>query len=241
MKPVLTSIPLCSTLTSFQLLLLNQRHYLNHGGRPDVLDIILYKDINITDEPHSIHALDSDHNPIYFKINQLHTPKQFHLPPIKTTEWQIYRQTLSDLLDPRLSLNNNHQTGYSNCYSGNPSDHHLNQSYYSRTFTWVLTFSYPSNVESKLWQRTRHLVIKPLLNKLHKLIKNRIKRINTYRWNEKLQQLDSPNHEFWRLCNKFTKQSTSTTSHPIRGLNGLVFSYWKKHSLCKSNARTILT
>lgn len=43
-------------------------HFHKNGGRPDDLDMALVKEIAVTDGPHAISALDSDHIPVLMDI-----------------------------------------------------------------------------------------------------------------------------------------------------------------------------
>lgn len=76
-------------------------HYSKQGSSPDVLDMALIKDINITNEPH---ALNSDHIRVLLTLHQLHSSDCRSLPPIYTTDWDSYCQVLATTATTTIPL-----------------------------------------------------------------------------------------------------------------------------------------
>lgn len=64
-------------------------HYPINGGRPDIIDISLHHDIQMMEDPNSINALDSDHNPVCFNIHHFHHIPTPRLPQVQTKDGTI--------------------------------------------------------------------------------------------------------------------------------------------------------
>ncbi|KAL3289102.1 hypothetical protein HHI36_003543 [Cryptolaemus montrouzieri] len=79
-----------------ELKTLNSLIDVENNGRPSTIDLIINKNVRNINQPISQAELNSDHNPIFFTINNF--PKeniQRKIVSYKNTDWARYRNILS--------------------------------------------------------------------------------------------------------------------------------------------------
>jgi hypothetical protein len=74
------------------------------GGNGDVLDIVIHKNIRVSDVIVS-DILDSDHLPIVFHILDHVKIRNLSEPVEKFTDWERFQSLASELVSPRVEIN----------------------------------------------------------------------------------------------------------------------------------------
>lgn len=213
-----------------------------NGGRPDVLDMVLYKGIHVVDGPFTIHALDSDHIPVRLDILQQHNLPSPHLPTVYSTDWEEYKCIVSANTDLRIKLQTTQDIDravqnltadlqsalrITTTASISPNITHTPSPEQLRTQALISLKRWAR----KRWQITREPYWKTVWNALCKRVKQRILRLQVQHWDSRLQQLNKPTYEFWKLAKTFTNPRSVTASKPLHGPRGLVYSSTDKANL----------
>lgn len=208
-------------------------HYPDSGKRPDVLDIVITNNLNISLSIDVIQELSSDHNPVIIEVGNIarrvDLPERFNT---KLTDWKQFR----DCLDVSLvSVNPTIQ-------SKEDVDYHILE--LTEKLTAALhastpkprpkksdTYDLPMRIRKsiaaknklrKLWQKLRRPLLKSLLNKMEADIK---KMINTYRnetWNDKLSSLNVSDKSLWQMTKCILQVPMKFP--PLHGVNGMAYS-----------------
>lgn len=69
----------------------------------------------------------------------------------------------------------------------------------------------------KRWKVTRNPHWKSIWNSLNSRDKKRLSRLQTEQWENKLNNLDKPNHEFWALAKHFSNSRYTTATRLLDG------------------------
>jgi len=199
-------------------------HFPINGGAPDILDIALSMEVDLLEDPRFIITLQSDHNPVVFPIDHRHTIPQALPNKIPITDCPRYKQHLLNEL-PQLSTH----TNIPETESAIDSLTALLLTAYKANTTCVQPENKPGDPAArtasliqlkrrarKKWKQTRHPGYKTLFNKLTQKVKPRIARLKQEEWDTKLQQVDAPSNDFWKIARNLIK----TPHCPNRSLHG---------------------
>lgn len=210
-------------------------HFPKNGGRPDVLDMAFIKGITITAGPHAINALDSDHIPVQLDIDHHHTKFIRSLPPLFITNWDKYKQQITNSTVTTLPMSTPAEIDYAlqlitaniksaiRCSTTKLSAATNNPEAEAQELRTQALIGLKRWARNK-WQTTRLQQYKTLWNYMKRKIQLRLRRIDAQNWNEKLLQLDEQNREFWLLAKSLAKKDTSKPARPIHGPQGLVYT-----------------
>ena len=223
-------------------------HFPINGGAPDILDIALSTEVDLLEDPRSINALQSDHNPVVFPIDHRHTIPQARTNKIPITDWPQYKQHLLDEL-PQLPTPTNIQETEDAIDSLTA----LLLTAYKANTTYIQPEKKPGDPAArtaaliqlkrwarKKWQQTRHPGYKTLFNKLTQKVKTRIARLKQEEWDTKLQQVDAPSNEFWKIARNLRK-TPHRTNRPLHGPQGLKFDPDDKAEIFANYLQDIFT
>jgi hypothetical protein len=78
-------------------------------ARPSIIDLVLTKGIFLNNLPISLNALNSDHNPIMFKINERIKTQTVEILDYKNTNWPQYKTTINNSLKIPLIITNRNE------------------------------------------------------------------------------------------------------------------------------------
>lgn len=193
-------------------------HHPLNGMTPTFIDLIVNKNsANITD-PVSLPALPSDHNPVIFNIlNQYKEKSKRYVTSYKLTNWTDFRHSLND----KIKINNKIQTAQEvdkevelltraiietkhlhskrvlvNNNSYNP-DSEIKQLIKDR------------NAMRKLFQKRNIKSLKSDINRLNKIIRNKIRSKVNEQWEKTLKELHPGDKAMWRIAKCFKKAPQS--------------------------------
>lgn len=209
-------------------------HFPRNGGRPDVLDMALFKGLTITDGPHSTNALDSDHIPVRLSLLQRHLPERSFLPTTYTTNWDDYKRIISETTSTTIPLHTAAEIDQAvalitaniksavrvttTVHRADQPVHPTPEDHRTRLLIELKRWA------RKRWQQTRNPDYKQLWNSLKKKVKNRLSRQAAAHWSATLLQLDKPTKEFWTLAKNFAKPAYCKATFPLHGPQGIVFT-----------------
>lgn len=203
-------------------------HYHHAGFLPDVLDILIAKNINIPMDLATVSELNSDHNPVIVHINNP-TDRDTN-EQRKKTDWPKFTQQLNDTIKCNHKITNAHDLenavdSLTTC---------ITSAIATATHTWT-----PKNDRSDLpqhirqliqernrarraWQRHYDLTARDEMHNLAHDIKAAISQHRNRQWTDKVVSLNTKDNSVWKMVRALSSKKTPMPS--IHGPNGLCYS-----------------
>jgi retron-type reverse transcriptase len=197
---------------------------------PDVIDIIVYKNLNLNIDLTTLKELSSDHNPVLIEIG---APTRPRTTTTKNTSWPIFTDAIQKLLPqvPKILDNDQLETAIDNLTSA------ISQAIDRATTHKTTTFANPTqlplavrelirekNRARRRYQRSLDPRDKTIMTALQNDVKRAIREHRNSAWEDMLQSLDPQDRNYWRFIDRFKNRKDSTPSLPLHGRHGLVFS-----------------
>ncbi|XP_045466746.1 uncharacterized protein LOC123675431 [Harmonia axyridis] len=197
-------------------------------GRPDVLDIAMFKNIPLVHRITAISELSSDHNPFL-----VHLGDEFDVDPPKTkswTDWQVFKEQMTTNMGPlRLiydskeldsaveSLTKIIKTSLDGSTRISPLLSQKN--------------SIPEDIKELIREKHRarrraQNTLSPedrrVFNQLNARVEEALRKVQNDRWEEKLISLSTEDNSVWRMAKALRSDRKPTP--PNHGLQGMVYS-----------------
>lgn len=196
-------------------------HYPENGMAPTCIDIVINKNVPNATNPVSIVELSSDHNPITLEL-QNH-PQEFshkHIISYKNTDWTAFRHTLNQQvvintkidtandIDKEVELFTTQLQAAQSAHSQKVKVGHNKTQLDDETKRLIQI----RNRLRKLYQRTLWQHIKPDINKLNRVIRNKIRLCVNKKWETTLENIKPGDRTLWRItkCFKTAKETIPT-------------------------------
>ena len=184
-------------------------HYPKNGGTPDVLDVVLYKNVRIMTDVLTDNVLNSDHLPIIFEIDsQLFTSNTTDFTE-KLYNWDIYKKSLHSVIQIPRHLSSKEEIDNAILIITDQIK------LASKCSSFILPLPVKckddlnlhymillKNYVRRKYQSTKHPSFKRLLNKFKVCIHKRILRQKLQKWNTYLHENDRPQQKFWNVVKK---------------------------------------
>ena len=206
-------------------------HYPKFGGRPDVLDVVLSKNVPLTTQPYAISALDSDHEPVIFQLS--HRTITTVPPDIKVlnTDWDLFRLELNSMINlrerPRTKEDIDQAVAHitfalrkaeelstttaSVHKSSGPADSCILKMYIHLK-RWA----------RRRWQQTYYQPYKTLWNKLSSKIKVLTQKQTIEYWETTFQGVKTNDSRIWSYSRAFLKSKDTTRTTVLKGPRGML-------------------
>ena len=197
----------------------------NTRSSPDILDVILYHHTTSILSISAREDLNSDHIPTILTLNT-NTSDISITKKIKSTDWEIYKNTLSIIPENPKILTTDDVDMAINIFTDT-----INNAYIEATHYITPKYIQHKNIEletlinnkrslRRRWQRYRHREDKTELNKIQKDIKNLLIQLRKDTFDEKLLLSQSDPSKLWKISRSLTGKSSKPTNHAIRDTNG---------------------
>lgn len=187
-----------------------------HQSNPDVLDIVLLKNLSINYSLEVSYDLTSDHTPVFMYLGeQCDTGKKIQ----KTTDWKSYRDILNNIIIPIIKDENDLNNAV------NYLENRIITSFESSTTMKEKPINYKTQIEQstidlikerrrlrKLYHRTLYPNLKTEINKLSQQISNDIQAVHNQNWEEKLESLNTNDNSLWKMAKAIKKPKTNKQS-----------------------------
>ena len=189
-------------------------HFPSNNSSPSIIDILLNKNYLEPIIPSSLPLLCSDHNPVYFELDNTDrnvlNRKTYNY---KTTNWTKYRQIINN----KLTINN--QIDATNdienetrrltkiiCYSRNKTTRQTTIKPYEDSVPEDITklISFKNKIK-RIWQRNRREIDRLRLNDLQATITQKLKIHREETWNTKISSLTRQDKSLWRMTKLFKR------------------------------------
>ncbi|PNF42024.1 hypothetical protein B7P43_G12302 [Cryptotermes secundus] len=203
-------------------------HY-SPAGNDDVLDIVVHKNIRVSDVIVS-DILDSDHLPIIFNILDHVKIRKLSEPIGKFTDWERFQSLASELISPKLEIN-----------SGVEADKAARDFAASIATAYKLSTSkitlsdinnelpgldllrkYKQRLR-KLWQETRDPACKTAVNWVTKSIRRMTRKKALERWETNIANAEVTPQSIWPIAKFLLKRDGPRAPTAIHGSHGLTF------------------
>lgn len=200
-----------------------------HWGRGmgDVLDIVIYKNINISGDITVLHELPSDHLPIHFQI--LEGVKCNKAPQyiVKNTNWGDYQVLLSNLIKPNANIQSKEdiESSISNLVAAIRTSYIINTESQQSHNPTVINLEIEKLLEIKKqirirWARTLDPTAKAALNWISKTIKSKIRQRSQEHWENCLDECQQDISKMWKLTRSMSKKLSAPPPTVIIGNSG---------------------
>lgn len=192
---------------------------------PDILDIFLSRGINSLNlNTRVLHDLSSDHSPVNLELSA--SPERVIPPPKLNSEslnWDLFRENVNHQInltlplkspfDVEYAVENFNKTIQEAAWSASTSKPHY------KMFGPVYPAEIRRLIQEKrrarhIWQRTRAIEDRRLLNRLSNVIKKKTQSIKRDQYNQHLSALSDTNRSLWTTTKKLMKHTP--ISSPLR-------------------------
>lgn len=202
--------------------------------RPDILDVVLFKDFYSPIFQNVLSELDSDHCPVIISSDITHLKKGDtpRLIPINgKVNWELFQSKLEEKLiipdslatSNDIDLHAEHLLAFiTNCIKSSTK---INHNYSIKPFFKLLPQDILKLIQDKhstrrLWQRTRLPEYKRRLNFLTRKVKNKLDELRYSSYQEYLSEINPGDPNMWRATKRVLK---STTIIPPLKQNNFIF------------------
>ena len=203
-------------------------------GQPDVLDVVMYRNLTLLQLPKVFYNLNSDHLPVIFVtdcvLDNIYSPKTKNL----NVNWETYKLALQttivipksieneiDLDNELLILTDQLKMAY------NSSRTYIDLPPTKNEDPQLAILLKLKNLTRRKYQKTRHPMIKKLLNKFKKKVHDRIQRKRLKSWSDFLVNSDKPANTFWRIAKQLQNKVRFQTQSPLKEDNELIYETTK--------------
>ncbi|GJQ65865.1 hypothetical protein Trydic_g3967 [Trypoxylus dichotomus] len=200
-----------------------------HNGQPDVLDIVVMKNVNHFHQLTVLNELSSDHNPVLLQLGQP-TPEEEDTPTRHSVSWPAFTDHLSNNMGPIERIEDVTQLEAevqtvtdrvleSVQYATNIIPIHDNRAFIPREIRDLIR---QKNQLRRRWQRTLDPAYKAEYNDLAWRTKAALDQFRNKRWDDFMNQASESTSAFWRAA-KIMK-CRRTPMPPIHGERGIAYS-----------------
>ncbi|GJQ75498.1 hypothetical protein Trydic_g17585 [Trypoxylus dichotomus] len=200
-----------------------------HNGQPDVLDIVVMKNVNHFHQLTVLNELSSDHNPVLLQLGQP-TPEEEDTPTRHSVSWPAFTDHLSNNMGPIERIEDVTQLEAavqtvtdrvleSVQYATNIIPIHDNRAFIPREIKDLIR---QKNQLRRRWQRTLDPAYKAEYNDLAWRTKTALDQFRNKRWDDFMNQASESTSAFWRAA-KIMK-CRRTPMPPIHGERGIAYS-----------------
>ena len=216
--------------------------YPSGKGQPDVLDVVIFKNLQLSQRPTVANTLCSDHLPVLFVVDG--GMKTFQ-PPSKNnvhTNWEDFQLSLQstiiipkridedvDLENELLMFNEQIKMAYRS------SSHFIESPIKHSDDSHLKLLIKIKNYVRKQYQKTRHPFFKTLLNNFNTKVHKRIQRNRIRSWSQFLIENDKPNNTFWRIAKQLKQKGNVQSQSPLKINKELVYENDKKVEVFANN------
>lgn len=202
-------------------------HHWMGRGMGDVLDIVIYKNINISADITVLQELSSDHLPIHFQL--LEGANCFSSPQylIKNTNWEDYKVLLGELTNPKLNINSKTdiETAISDLVAAINTAYLINTDVQKSHSPSVINLEIEKLLEIKKqirtrWARTLDPTAKAALNWISKTIKRKIRQRSQELWENCLVECQQDITKMWKLTRSMSKKFSAPPPTVIQAPTG---------------------
>lgn len=200
----------------------------NHRHRPDVLDIVLTKNIAAEVELTAVNDLSSDHIPVVIKLNRATWREANRVT--STVDWDYYRRLLSNSVRPTLTLDtvNDVKTAVdyltSKISAASRRATILTAREDPRETEWpplLAELHHQKNRYRRRWQQYRNPRDRRTMHRLQRELQVRLQEWRRERWEDKMEAFHLHHKEEWELVRAL--RNSPTPKRAIHTEHGLTF------------------
>jgi Reverse transcriptase (RNA-dependent DNA polymerase)/Endonuclease-reverse transcriptase len=199
--------------------------------KPDVLDVALVKNINLTFDIKTLTKLNSDHLPVLidFEAHTTHNAPRLTFN-YKKADWDSYRTEIHSELDKFEAIKStqdldSHVTRFTEVMqTAMHNNIPLNK---PKSYNTVLPKPILDNIKlkdncKKVYLKVRNPALKTIVNRLTKQIKTDVAEHNHSQWESKVSQINPQDRSLWRLSGALTRKAHAIP--PLTGVNGIAYT-----------------
>jgi exonuclease III len=199
--------------------------------KPDVLDVALVKNINLTFDIKTLTKLSSDHLPVLIDFDAHTTYNEPRLIfNYKKADWDSYKTEIHSELDNFEAIKttqdlDSHVTRFTKVIqTAMHNNIPLNK---PRTYNTVLPKAILDDIKlkdncRKLYLKVRQPALKKVVNRLTKQIKTDVTQHNHTQWENKVSQINPQDRSLWKLSGALTRKAIAIP--PLTGVNGIAYT-----------------
>jgi hypothetical protein len=208
-------------------------HY-TPSGNGDVLDIVLHRNVRITDE-NILEILDSDHLPILFHMLDHVSTRDISAPVEIHTVWEGFQSLASDLISPRTQIHTyedaeeaarNFAASIASAYR--LSTHKIPLSEPNEELPELDRLLQLKRRLRKLWQETRDPACKTAVNWVTKTIRRMIDKKTMEQWDTRIDNSEVTPQALWPIARALLNREAPKAPKAVRGYSGLKLFRMKK-------------
>lgn len=187
-------------------------HFPHNNATPTYIDIVINKNVNKITKLTTHTELTSDHNPIMFTLNDQHTDNTTtKCTSYKTTDWVKFRKTLNNNINinKKIKTNSDVDMALAELTSAiiNTKNKHTKQIKINFSkldlSQEIKNLIKARNALRRLDHRRVIQTIKPDINKLNKVIRQKIRQQLNQQWEDTLKSLKPGDKSLWRITKSF--------------------------------------
>ncbi|GJQ79543.1 hypothetical protein Trydic_g16390 [Trypoxylus dichotomus] len=200
-----------------------------HNGQPDVLDIVVMKDVAQFHQLTVRNELSSDHNQVLLQLGQA-APEDEEPRTRQTVSWAAFADHLSAHIGPITAIGGpielkaavrqvTERVSYSVRYATNSSRAVDDRAFIPREVRDLIR---EKNRLRRQWQRTLNPASKAEYNRMARRTKVALDKVRNDRWGDFMVRASKTPFEFWRTVKALKEQRVPVP--PIHGARGIAFT-----------------